>query len=120
MPLTNKEKMARRRAKIASDPVKREEYLKSERERKKKEREMLRKSMSPRQVKKFNVKESARVMAIYKKKQAKTTGTNTFISLAEELPKLPYKNKCSFKKAVYRASRNLPTSPRKKKLLSRH
>lgn len=36
MPLTNKEKMARRQAKIASDPVKREQYLKSEHERKKK------------------------------------------------------------------------------------
>lgn len=121
MPLTNKEKMARRQAKINADPNRREQYLEAERERKKKQREIMKNSMSARQLRQFKAKESARILAIHKKKRAEkvkcSEGKNTSGNSVHEEDNsvVPYKSNCTLQKAVYKACRNLPASPRKKK-----
>lgn len=71
MALTNKEKMARRQAKIAADPQRREKYLKAERDRNQKRRKNLKSTMTNEEFKKFKEKESARILKIYNVKRAK-------------------------------------------------
>lgn len=118
MPLTNKEKLARRQAKINADPNRREQYLEAERERKKKQREIMKNSMSARQLRQFKAKESARILAIHKKKRAEkvkcSEGKNTSGNSVHEEDNsvVPYKSNCTLQKAVYKACRNLPASPR--------
>lgn len=123
MPLTNKEKMARRQAKINADLNRRELYLEAERERKKKLREIIKNSMSARQLRQFKAKESACILAVHKKKRAEkvkcSEGKNTSGNSGhEDNSVVPYKSNCTLQKAVYKACRNLPASPRKKKSCS--
>ncbi|XP_063220054.1 uncharacterized protein LOC134529662 [Bacillus rossius redtenbacheri] len=111
--ISNKEKMARRRARIkGGDPVKRAELLEKDRLRKAKYRKQQKESMSEPELKKLRAKESERVKCWYhnKKGEPATIEKNSDIPLCST----PFKTKQSLGKAMKKIQRNLPQSPRKR------
>ncbi|KAG8320231.1 hypothetical protein J6590_073051 [Homalodisca vitripennis] len=68
MPLTNKEKMARRRERQKADPVKYAAALEKDRLRKKVNRQIFKESATEKEMKDFKCREVQRVMGYYSKK----------------------------------------------------
>ncbi|KAG8312195.1 hypothetical protein J6590_028428 [Homalodisca vitripennis] len=115
MPLTNKEKMARRRERQKADPVKYAAALEKDRLRKKVNRQIFKESATEKEMKDFKCREVQRVMGYYSKKKSLPHQGGQDPVTPEKGQGSPFSTRQSLGKAAKRASRSLPNSPRKKR-----
>lgn len=115
--MTNKEKMARRRARLKENPVQNAVYLEKERNRKKAQRDKVKEFATEEDIREFRRKESKRVLSYYyKNKSGKNEGPEEEQKTPE---KSPFQSRQSLGKAMKRVTNSLPYSPRKKKFVVR-
>ncbi|XP_033625038.1 uncharacterized protein LOC117288334 [Asterias rubens] len=121
MPLTNKEKMARKRAHLQENLQAYPDHLEKDRKRKKAERAFAKSQMSEPELVLHRASENARIQAF---RYSKRAGGNGAINAEVDATKpstskqLPYRSPQSLGKAVKRARASLPSSPRKRKVVA--
>lgn len=114
MPMTNKEKMARKRERLKNDPEKRAAALEKDRIRKKAARKKFEETATEKELREFRRKEANRVLDYINKTKKKTPGN--LQATPEKVLSSPFGSRQSLGKAIKRAGKNLPNSPRKKNM----
>ena len=109
MALTNQQKMARRRAKLNSNPELKKAYLEKDRLRKIEYRTKRNQKMTAYQLKQFKLKECERMKNWYKMKKQKSKENVESSSSTEQLSTV-YKSRQALGKALKKVTNNLPKS----------
>ena len=106
---TDRERQAKRRAKIKANPELYQAQLLKDRERKKRQREAQREKMSEQQLQEHNLKEWLRIKNYRSKKSMKPMSSTN--------QGTPYHSRQALGKAMKRLEHGLPSSPRKQRFV---
>ena len=116
MPLTNKEKLARRRAKIKADGDLWKARKERDRVRKAKSREAAKAKMSKGEWRNYRARENARVRRYREQMKSKIEANGQEVDLNET--ESPYRSVQAMGKAMSKVRTSLPNSPRKRKAVA--